>query len=197
MNRTTFAVICLGLFLFCVAGIAQTETPANIQTVSEPTTNSNSPSSGGTGIEASPEHAVKLEQRLNSYWTDYKYAQWRYSWAYHICVYGAAILSALAALLSKVHIKVFGLDHATRRDNWTASLAAVAAVFIAISTAGTLSESWQENMKKRYAVESLLNQLTFDQHPTSNKLEAYGKKLALIIDPNTELVDVKTAGTEK
>ena len=39
---------------------------------------------------------------------------------------------------------------------------------------------------------SLLNQLTTDQNLTSEDLEAYGKRLSLIIEPNTAAVDTKT-----
>ena len=67
-------------------------------------------------------------------------------------------------------------------------MAAGAALLIAISTAGNLADSWQDNKKKRYAIESLVNQLEVEHDPTYDDLEAYGKRLALILDPNTELV---------
>jgi len=171
--------------------VAQPEAPIN--TNAQPGSTSAGPDSAlpGGAITTS-EQVSKVEVRLNRYFTDYKNAQWRYSWAYHICIYGAAILSALSALLSKIHIKAFGLKEPARRDNATASLAAIAALLIAISTAGKLQDSWQTNKTKRYAVESLLNQLATDQNLTSEDLEAYGKRLSLIIDPNTAIVNSKT-----
>ncbi|HEX3560894.1 MAG TPA: hypothetical protein VHU19_16955 [Pyrinomonadaceae bacterium] len=196
MNRTNLIALCIALLLCCIAAVARSETSV---TSTQPGSASagNSASSSGAGTAASPEQINKLEARLDRYFTDYRNAQWRFSWAYHICIYGAAILSALAALLSKARLKVFGLEDPARRDNWTASLAAVAALLIAISSAGKLQESWQENMSKRYDVESLVNQLAAEQNPTSEELEAYGKRLALIIDPHTVLVDPRNVCPKK
>ena len=196
MNRANLVALCITLLLCCIAGVAQSETSVT-NTQPGSTSAGNSASSSGAGTAASPEQINKLEARLDRYFTDYRNAQWRFSWAYHICIYGAAILSALAALLSKAHLKVFGLEDPARRDNWTASLAAVAALLIAISSAGKLQESWQENMSKRYDVEGLVNQLAAEQNPTSEELEAYGKSLALIIDPHTVLVDPRNICPKK
>ena len=187
MSRTNVIILYLMLLLCCIIGSAQSETSANTNTQSGSTAASSS-------TPASAEQTTKLEARLNNYFIAYRNAQWRYSWAYHICIYGAAIFSALAALLSKIHIKSFGLADQSRRDNWTASLAAMAALLIAISTAGKLQDSWQENRPKRYAVEGLMNQFAAEQNPTSEELEAYGKRLALVIDPNTAPVELRTEG---
>jgi len=186
MSHVTLIALCALLLCFAVT-VAQPAVNTNPQNGSTPAGSSNSAAS----VQASPEQVNRVEERLREYFTDYRNAQWRYSWAYHICIYGAAVLSALSALLSKVHVRAFGLTEPSRRDNWTASLAAIAAVLIAISTAGKLQDSWQTNRTKRYAVESLLNQLATDQNLTSDDLEAYGKRLSLIIDPNTAAVDSK------
>jgi hypothetical protein len=187
IKRIYLIALCVAPLLCCVAGVAQSETSAmHDQPGSTPVSSSASP--GGNGTVASPEQVSKLEARLDRYFTDYRNAQWRYSWAYHTCIYGAAILSAFAALLSKIHVKAFGLEDPTRRDNWTASAAAIAALLIAVSTAGKLQDSWQENKIRRYEVESLRNQFAAEQNLTSEELEAYGKKLALIVDPKTSLV---------
>jgi len=190
MSHTQLIAWC-AVLLCCVVMLAQPSVNANAQNASPAASNSN----GGT--PASAEQVNRVEERLNRYFTDYRNAQWSYSWAYHICIYGAAILSALSALLSKVHVKVFRLTEPTRRNNLTASFAAIAALLIAISTAGKLQDSWQANRTKRYAVESLLNQLITDQNLTSEDLEAYGKRLSLIIDPNTATVDTRTVGPQK
>jgi hypothetical protein len=173
MRRTNLIlVLCLTLYLCAIAPAEQNETPV---------------SSVNTSV-ASGDQKSALVQKLVTYRDNYRAAQWRYSWAYHFCVYFAAILSALAAWLSKVHVKRLGMDDPARRDNWTASMAAGATLLIAISTAGGLADRWQDNKKQRYAIESVLNQFEAEQNPTSEELEAYGKRLALIIDPNTELV---------
>jgi hypothetical protein len=185
MSQAKLIALCTVLLLGCLPVAAQSETPT-------PDTNAQTKST-----LASSEQVSRVEARMNDYFQDYKTYQWTYSWAYHICIYGAAILSALAALLTKVHIKAFGLQDPTRRDNSTASLAAIAALLVAVSTAGKLQESWQTNKTKRYAVESLLNQLTTDQNLTSDDLEAYGKRLSLIIDPNTAIVESKTVSPTK
>ena len=175
MRNLSLIVLLLATVLFAAAP-AQSESPDANSIVS-------------TGNNPAPvEQKAALTDKLKDYQSNYKSAQWRYSWAYHFCVYAAAILSALAAWLSKVHVKRLGLDDPTRRDNWTASMAAGAALLIAISTAGELADRWHDNKKKRYAVESLLNQFEAEQDPTSAELEAYGKRLALIVDPGTELV---------
>ena len=179
MTHFRLIALCAILLASCAVVVAQNE-PASVN-----------PSSA----QASPEQVARVEARLQKYFTDYRNAQWSYSWAYHICIYGAAILSALSALLSKIHITAFGLKDSTRRDNFTASFAAIAALLIAISSAGKLQDSWQANRTKRYAVESLINQLATAQNPTGADLEGYGKRLSLIIDPNTP-VDTKTVGAK-
>jgi hypothetical protein len=184
MSRANLIALCAILLLCCAVMIAQPPATTNPQNGNTAAANPNSGSSG----QVSPEQVKRVEETLKEYFTDYRNAQWSYSWAYHICIYGAAILSALSALLSKVHVNAFGLKEPTRRDNLTASFAAIAALLIAISTAGKLQDSWQTNRTKRYAVESLLNQLRTDQNLPSDELEAYGKRLALIIDPNTATV---------
>lgn len=195
MSHAKLIAVCAILLLCCAGMIAQNEPlPVHINPRTENT--STADANSAPPALASAEQVNRVEARLNQYFKDYRNAQWSYSWAYHICIYGAAILSALSALLSKVHLNAFGLTDSTRRDNWTASLAAIAAVLIAVSTAGKLQDSWQTNRTKRYAVESLLNQLATDQNLTSGDLEAYGKKLSLIIDPNTP-VESKTVGPQK
>lgn len=171
MRRTNLIVV-IWLLLFVSAIAVPSQTPAP-----------NAPA-----VSATAEQKTALAERLRNYKDEYRSAQWRYSWAYHFCVYLAAILSALAAWFSKVHVKRLGTEDPTRRDNLTASMSAAAALLIAISSAGSLADRWQDNKKTRYAIESLLNQVEAEQDPTPQELEAYGKRLALIIDPNTELV---------
>lgn len=180
LSYKTVFVLSLSLVLGCIAVIAQGDTPS---TNTQP---GSSPTSASTTAEApaTPEQRSNLENRLSNYLSDYKAAQWRYTAAYHTCIFGAAIFSALAALLVKVRVTMFGLRDRTRRENWTATTAAIAALLITISTAGNLQQSWQDNMTRRYAVESLLNLFKADQNLTSNEIEDYGKKLAQITDRN-------------
>jgi len=179
MKPTNLILIWFAMCLFGIAAPAQNDAAAGSSQSTTPST---------TNIAAPDEQKMTFAENLTKYHEDYRCAQWRYSWAYHFCVYVAALLGALAAWLSKVHVKLLGMDDPARRDNWTASMAAGSALLIAISTAGNLADSWQENKRRRYAVESLKTQLAVEQNLTVDELEAYGKRLALIIDPNTELV---------
>ena len=106
MKRTNLVVaIWIAVFLCGTVALAQTMAPP-----------SNSNSSPLNTQIASVDDKSALIVKLEDFGSGYRVAQWRYSWAYHFCIYLAAVLSALAAWLSKVHVKSLGMDDPTKRD---------------------------------------------------------------------------------
>lgn len=106
---------------------------------------------------------------------EYKRYQWNWSWAYHISAWGAAIFSAASALVIKLDIiRVQGI-----RDNVAAVLAFIAATLITIMTLGGFHGSWRANLRARYDLEQLFNEIDADPAPDIQK---YTKKLNAIIN---------------
>jgi len=74
-----------------------------------------------------------------------------WSGVYHTFQFGAAILSAVAALV----LKLDGVGSLQARSTWGAALAAAVAIFIALLITGRFNGKWEANRVAAFAVRDL------------------------------------------
>ena len=81
----------------------------------------------------------------------------RWSAAYYGCLFGAALFSALSALVLKLEL----LDERPKlRNDLAAGMATLAALLITLSTTGDFQRKWQANRMAAAEVENLAYELT-------------------------------------
>lgn len=116
--------------------------------------------------------------KVEKKYKEYKRYQWNWSWAYHTFTWGAAIFSASAVLIIKLDI----IEDRGIKDNVAAALASVATTLITITTAGGFHGNWRANLRARYDLEQLANEIDADTTPDIQK---YTKRLNAIINEAT------------
>ena len=86
-------------------------------------------------------------------------------WAvtYHVSMFGAVVLSALAALLIKL----------SEMDNLAAALATSAAVLTALSSVGDFQRKWHANRDAFYALDELLLKALDPQDLTDKQFKEF------------------------
>ncbi|WP_233890095.1 SLATT domain-containing protein [Paraburkholderia flagellata] len=88
------------------------------------------------------------KKRIDEDYTEFRKAARWWSAAYNGFQFGAAILSALAALVLKLDV----ISDVNIRNDWGAGLAAASALLIAILTTGRFKDKWQANRVAAFAV---------------------------------------------
>lgn len=156
------------LILFNDKELAMTETPPEIGNNSKIALNEESPAM----------HKKKLLDKVENKCKEYKRYQWNWSWAHHTFTWGAAIFSAASALVIKLDI----ISAQRIRDNVAAILAVIATTLITIMTTGGFHGSWRANLRARYDLEQLANEIDADPAPDVQK---YTKRLNDIINEAT------------
>lgn len=142
------------------------ETPPEIRN------NINAVTSGGeSNATRKKDFLDKVERKFK----EYKRYQWNWSWAYHIFTWGGAALSLASAVIIKLDI----IGDKGIRDNVAAVLATIATLLITIMTTGGFHGSWRANLKARYDLEQLANEIDADSAPDIQK---YTKRLNAIIN---------------
>lgn len=92
-----------------------------------------------------------VAKRIEDDYTEFRKAARFWSGIYNTFQFGAAILSAVAALMLKLD-SVVSLQ---ARNNWGAALAATSAIFITLLTTGRFKEKWEANRVAAFAVRDL------------------------------------------
>ncbi len=82
---------------------------------------------------------------------EFRGAARNWSGVYHTFQFGAAILSAVAALV----LKIEGVGSLQTRNDWGAALAAASTLFITLLTTGRFKDKWEANRIAAFAVRDL------------------------------------------
>jgi len=90
-------------------------------------------------------------EKIGDDYQEYREAASMWRGVYHTFQFGAAILSAVAALV----LKLDGVGSLQARNNWGAALAASSAIFIALLTTGRFKDKWEANRVAAFAVRDL------------------------------------------
>jgi hypothetical protein len=163
MKRCTL-ILCLAICLVSTTmGKAQTPSPsASPTTASQPgTQNNNSTESGTSTAEMTPEELNELKQVLNETFETYDGKAWRTMIGYFFCVIGSVVLSAAAALL----LQLRSTKNKPKVKDWSAILAASAAILITINTLVAFNDKWRVDRMAASEIIYLRNQLKADPRP--------------------------------
>lgn len=93
----------------------------------------------------------ELKQLVDKEFEDFRGYARNWSLAYHTFLFGAAALSALAALV----LKLEGTVDIKKRNNWGAILAASSALMVTIMTSGGFQRKWEANRLAAFEVHNL------------------------------------------
>ena len=96
-----------------------------------------------------------VSQKIAADYREFRTAARYWSIAYNASQFGAAALSAAAALV----LKLDGLGAVTTRNDWGAILAAAAAVITTVLTTGRFKDKWEANRIAAFAVRDLSYQI--------------------------------------
>lgn len=103
-----------------------------------------------------PEPAKPLGIIVVKTYREYRGNSIRWSAAYFGCLFGSALLSAMAGLLLK--LEVLG-SHPKVRNDLAAAMATSAALLVTLSTTGDFQRKWQANRAAAAAMENLAFEL--------------------------------------
>jgi hypothetical protein len=92
-----------------------------------------------------------VAEKIGEDYQEFRKAARMWSGVYHTFQFGAAILSAVAALA----LKIDGVGSLQARNNWGAALAAASAIFITLLTTGRFKDKWEANRIAAFAVRDL------------------------------------------
>jgi len=93
----------------------------------------------------------QLQNTLDHSFEEFRSNARNWSFAYHFFLFGAAILSAVAALV----LKLEGTLDIKKRNNWGAALAAVSALLVTIMASGGFQRKWEANRLAAFEVRNL------------------------------------------
>jgi hypothetical protein len=122
-----------------------------------------------TGRTLTCEQKKRFEAQLRERGNWYLRGRRQWSFAYHFTIFASATLSAVAAVM----LQLQKLDIPFRED-LASILAGLAAVLIAVNTAGGFSRKWQANRRSRDKIETLQNEL-IARDPTPEDIERLNK----------------------
>jgi hypothetical protein len=94
---------------------------------------------------------LTVKEKIDEDYKEFREATRMWSGIYHTFQFGAAILSAAAALM----LKLDGVGSLQTRNNWGAALAAASAIFITLLTSGRFKDKWEANRVAAFAVRDL------------------------------------------
>lgn len=89
--------------------------------------------------------------KIRADYQEFRRAARNWSGVYHTFQFGAAMLSAVAALM----LKIEGVGNLQTRNDWGAALAAASTLFITLLTTGRFKDKWEANRIAAFAVRDL------------------------------------------
>ena len=108
----------------------------------------------------------ELQTELETKYKEYYWGCMGWSLRYHLCLFGSIIASTLSASL----LKLDAFKQSAHQNDYSAALAILAAILVAITGAGRFNVKWRANRVSR----SLTEQLRID-----------------LLDPNANLAEIR------
>jgi hypothetical protein len=126
----------------------------------------------------------KVEATLGSYLSKYRSSTKWWSACLYSCLFGAAVLSALAGVIPQIH--------AAGTKDWASGLALTAALITTINGIGRFDQKWQASRLARAHTEALQVQLLGGVSPA----KVCAQLEQIIVEQSLEVVGVRQADAD-